>query len=329
MDYLGVDISQKTIDAALLLGEKVKYKRCSNDLEGFDSLLLWLKQHSTGELRICMEATGKYWEALAEYLTDKKLFVSVCNPAQVKGFGKSELQRAKTDKLDAALIARFCRALTPVQWHPMDKQQRALRDMQRYTENLTAQRVQEHNRLKSGRLEKIVKLAIEEHLSYLDSKIKELETEMLTMVRSNQHMQEDFSLLTSIKGVGPATAIMFLGELGSAKGFTNARALEAFCGVAPRLFESGTSIRARSRMSKVGSSSVRKFLYMPALAASRCNPIFTAFKKRLKAAGKPGRVIICAIMRKLLRLMFAVLKSRKPFDPAYISRFNTHEPVLL
>ena len=205
----------------------------------------------------------------------------------------------------------------------MSEQQRALRDIRRYVETLNASKVQEVNRLKSGRIDPMVRAEIEDLIRILNAKIKNLTTVMLAIIRSHQQLHEDFVLLTSIPGVGPLTAIIFLGELGSAAGFKNARALEAYCGVAPRLFNSGTSVRGKSRMSKIGSSFVRKSLYMPALSASIYNPAFTKFKNRMTEAKKPGRVIICAIMRKLIRLMFTILKSRKPFDPTHVSDHKT------
>jgi transposase len=147
-----------------------------------------------------------------------------------------------------------------------------------------------------------------------------MEVEILELVESHAKLRRDFMLLTSIIAVGQPTAVTFLGELSCAKHFSNSRELEVFCGIAPRLFESGSSVRSRSKMSKVGNSRIRKALYMPALCAMRTNPILIDFASRLKAAGKPGKVVVGAVMRKLLRIMFAVLKTGKPFEIEFKSQ---------
>jgi transposase len=151
--------------------------------------------------------------------------------------------------------------------------------------------------------------AIGQHIEYLDNEIETLETEILKLIHRYTKLSRDYDLLTSIIGIGQTAAVTFLGELSAASNFTSSRQLEVFCGVTPRLFESGSSVRARSRMSKVGNSRMRKALYMPALCALRTNPVLREFAARLKAAGKPGKVVVGAIMRKLLRIMFAVLKA--------------------
>lgn len=144
-----------------------------------------------------------------------------------------------------------------------------------------------------------VQLAIEQHLAYLDREIETLESEMFDFIVSHQKLTRDYQLLTSIPGVGQNTAVTFLGELSAAANFATSRELEVFCGIAPRLHESGSSVRSRSKM----NSRMRKALYMPALCALRMNPTLRDFAARLKSAGKPGRVIVCAVMRKLLRIM--------------------------
>lgn len=187
--------------------------------------------------------------------------------------------------------------------------------MQRYVEALKENRARESNRIQSSAvIDERVHRAIQEHIDYLDRQIEQLETEILDYIGAHKKLRHDFELLTTIIGVGQTTAVTFLGELSCATNFETGRQLEVFCGIAPRLFESGSSVRSRSKMSKVGNPRVRKALYMPAICAMRLNPALSEFAQRLKAAGKPGRVVVCAVMRKLLRIMFAVLKSGKPFD---------------
>jgi transposase len=159
-----------------------------------------------------------------------------------------------------------------------------------------------------------------DHIEYLERQISAMEKEMLKFIQSHSQLDRNFRLLTSIIGVGQTTAVTYLGELSAATHFASGRQLEVFCGIAPRLFESGSSVRSRTKMSKVGNSRIRKALYMPAVAALRSNPALREFALRLKAKGKPGKVVVCAVMRKLLRIMFAVLKSGKPFDVEFKSQ---------
>jgi len=315
MYQVGIDISKTKFDACLLIDGKTKAKTFGNSFEGFNGLISWLAEHGATPAHVCMEGTGRLWEPLAEFLAERKYLVSVVNPVRIKGFAQSEMRRSKTDKIDAKIIARFCRAQTPTSWVPAPPEIKALRDMQRYVEVLKDNKARESKRLGSSAvIDERVHRAIQEHIAYLDRQIEALETEIFDLIEAHEKLNRDFGLLITIIGVGQTTAATFIGELAGATTFGTSRQIEVFCGIAPRLFESGSSVRSRSRMSKVGNARVRKALYMPALAAMRTNPVLRDFADRLRAAGKPGRVVVCAVMRKLLRIMFAVLKSGQAFD---------------
>lgn len=314
MNQLGIDISKTKFDACLLLDTKISAKTFGNSYYGFAALVEWLREQEAGDVHVCMEGTGKLWEPLAEYLHAEKFLVSIVNPMRIKGYAQSEMRRSKTDKIDAKIIGRFCRTQSPSAWVPPPAETKAIRDMQRYLDELKENRAQEDNRLKSGVMHFRVQEAIEQHIEYLDKEIDSLEAEILELVATQPRLRHCYMLLTSIDGVGQNTAVTFLGELNAAANFTSARELEVFCGVAPRLYESGSSVKSRSKMSKVGNSRVRHALFMPALSALRSNPTLREFADRLRAAGKPGKVIVGAVMRKLLRYMFAVVKTGKPFD---------------
>lgn len=325
MHQLGIDISKTKFDACLLLDNKTTSKTFGNSYDGFQALITWLSEQSAGSVHVCMEGAGKLWIPLAEYLHSRNFPVSVVNPMRISGFAKSDLRRSKTDKIDAKIIARFCRAQNPSVWVPPPVEIAAIRDMQRYLDELKTNRTQECNRLTAGVIHPRVQRAIEQHIEYLDKEIDSIEEEILAFIRSHEKLRRDFVLLTSIIGVGQNTAVTFLGELSGATQFSTSREVEVFCGVVPRVFESGSSVRSRSKMSKVGNSRLRTALYMPALCAMHQNPPLREFAARLKAAGKPGRVVVGAVMRKLLRIMFAVLKSGRPFDTEYHSNRPTIE----
>ena len=320
MNQLGIDISKTKFDACLLLDEKPIFRTFGNSYEGFNTLVTWLEEKGSLPVHICMEGTGKLWEPLAYFLHEHKFLVSVVNPARIKGFAQSDMRRSKTDKNDAKVIARFCRAQNPIAWVPPSAEIKTIRDMQRYCDALKRDRTREINRLQSGVMDILVQRSIERHIDYLDQEINLIEDEILELIASSKSLRKDFMLLTSIDGVAQNTAVTFLSELHTAKLFSSSRQLEIFCGITPRQFESGSSIRLRSKISKVGNSRIRSALYMPAMSAMRSNPVLREFALRLKANGKPGRVVVVAVMRKLLRIMFAVLKSGKPFDVGFKSK---------
>src|SRR5581483_4194774 len=243
MDYLGVDISKTKFDVCLLTDQKTRLRAFDNDLEGFQALLNWLASHTAAPVHVCMEGTGRLWEPLAEFLTGKVAVVSVVNPACVKGFADSELRRSKSDTIDAKIIARFCRAQTPRAWTPPEPAVKAIRDLQRYIDALKVDCVREGNRLKSGVLTDTVVESIERHLSFLTEEIESLQKRLHQMVASAETVAQDYELVTSIIGVGEVTAITVLGEIASVQKFETARELEVFVGIAPRVFQSGSSVR--------------------------------------------------------------------------------------
>jgi transposase len=136
VSVLGIDISKQKFDAALIADGKTKHKTCKNSADGFETLVLWLEKQGVQKVHVCLKATGSYGEDLATYLHDTGHVVSVVNPARIKGFGQSELIRSKTDKIDAALIARFCMVMKPGPWIPPSREIRSLRALVRRVDSL-------------------------------------------------------------------------------------------------------------------------------------------------------------------------------------------------
>lgn len=320
MRYCGVDISKDKFDAELIKegAEKGKRRQFENNPSGVAAFVSWLKNSSDDPIHVCMEATGKLWEPLAETLLEAGVKTSVVNPLKIKGFASSELRRSKTDSIDAQVIGRFCKVHNPPVWVAPASLQKQIRDNQRYLCCIKEMRTQEKNRLQAGVLGARVKAEIEAHIAYLDQRVEAMEAEILELVRSDKELSCKYDLLDSIKGVGQATAVTFLSEI-IVENFGCARDLEVFCGIAPRSFESGSSVHRRKKISKVGNRWIRAILFMPALSAKSSNPQMKEFAQRLKNSGKPKKVVICAVMRKLLRLMYVVLTTGKPYDPTYCS----------
>jgi transposase len=312
---LGIDISKLKYDVALLKDTKLKHKKFPNNPKGFVALFEWLVHHEAVSAHACMEATGIYSEALSEFLHGRGMTVSIVNPARIKGFAQSELLRSKTDKVDAGLIARFCAAMDPEQWHPLPVEIRELRDLVRRLEALNQMHQQERNRLEGA--SEMITSHLQHHLTFLAQEIKQLKTQIQNHIDKHPDLKHRKELLESIPGIGKATINVILSEFGEITQFRNAKALAAFIGVAPKVRQSGTSLRPRATMSKMGRSSLRKAFFMPALVALRYNPLIVELKKRLTAAGKSKMAIVGAAMRKLVHIIYGVLKNGIPFDENY------------
>jgi len=311
---VGIDIAKKKFDVALLLGEKTKSGAFHNTPAGFAIFARWLTRHGVERAHVCMEATGTYGEELALYLHDAGHVVSVVNPVKIKGFAQSELSRTKTDKADAALIARFCRAMKPEAWEPPAPELKKLQALVRRLEELNGMLTQERNRLATAN--EVVKPSIEGVLRHLQDEIKNTQQLISDHIDQNPKLRANRDLLQSIPGIGPTTSSMILAEFGDVERFGDARHMASFCGLTPRHRQSGSSVRGKSRLSKTGSSRIRKGLYMPALVAMKHNPVVAALRERLQGYGKCNMVIVGAAMRKLVHIIFGVLKNGRPFDPA-------------
>lgn len=312
---LGIDIAKLKFDVALGVGRRPQQATFDNDANGFVSLARWLEKHQVARVHACMEATGRYGEALAEALHENGHTVSVVNPARIKKYADSQLKRHKTDAQDALVILDFAQTQQVQVWRPPEENQRKLREMTRYHDQLKTMRKQEANRLSAGVLCPEVTGPIEQHIAYLDQQIELLEAQIQGHLTHHQLLQEKQALLTTIPGIGALTAARLLAEIGDVTVFDSAKQLAAYAGLTPSQHESGSSVRRRAQMSKMGRSSLRKHLYMPALAAYRWNPAIKALRQRLLAKGKHKMVIVGAAMRKLLHIVYGVLKSGRPFDP--------------
>jgi len=316
MDVLGIDLAKLSFDVTLLLSTgKQHYASFSNSAEGFQALQDWLVQHQISQLHACMEATNIYWEALATWLHAQGYRVSVVNPARIKGYAQATMQRNKTDKLDSAVIASFCAKHCPSAWEPASEEQRRLRALVRHRADLLQTHLQQHNRLRDA-TDTLVKASLETLLAAIASELAEVERRINEQLAAQSTMQTNLSLLTSIVGIGAITAAKLLSEFGELEKYESAKAAAADAGLTPSHYESGTSVRRRPKMSKIGKAGIRAALYWPAITALRCCPAIKAFAERLAAKGKPKKVIIGAVMRKLVHICYGVLKHQTPYDPA-------------
>src|SRR5262245_42327147 len=308
----------RKFDVALLRPEeKYRSKSFANTPAGHAALLAWVARQHTGAIHACLEATGTYGEALATTMADAGYVVSVVNPAVIDAYRRSQLTRTKTDPADARLIARYGARERPPQWTPLPREVRELQALVRRLDALEGMRTQERNRLSADPSDPAVRASIQHVIDVLDDEMRTLRERIHQHFDDHPDLREQRDLLTSIPGIGEATAAILLAEFGDWTRFRRAQSSAAFAGLTPRQRESGDSIHGQARLSKLGASAIRKALYFPALTAMRFNPIARALHDRLLARGKHKMVIVGAIMRKLVHLAFGVLKHHQPFRADY------------
>jgi len=318
---VGIDVSKRKLDIAMLANSKIKSKVFDNTPVGHHELNQWLLERGAGQqhTHICMEATGPYSEAVAIALVESGWCVSVVNPARIKGFAQGELARNKTDRADASLLARFCAAMRPSLWTPPSAEWRELRGWVDRLQALKEMHQQESNRLEahvaSGQAFLVEEVQI--HLDWLMQQIGALEQNIDDHINRHPELKHDAELLHSIPGIGNTTVAKVLAYAGNVRRFANAKALAAFIGVTPRQRLSGTSVKGRTMMSRTGHADLRRALYMPGLVARRHNPVLRAFGDRLSATGLAPKAVVGAVMRKLAHLIYGVIKSGQPFDASF------------
>lgn len=314
---VGIDLAKAKFDVVVQAGTLTRHKVFAQGPQSAQQVLRWLRRYNLTQAHFCMEATGTLGDELAADLHTAGQVVSIINPVALKAFRQTTRTRTKTDKTDAGLLARYCRLHQPAIWEPPAPEFRQLQALERRLEALQAMRQQELNRLSSGVRAEAVTTSIHTILTALEAEIAHVERLITAHLQASPDLQQQHDLLCSIKGVGTATARKVLAECGDLRRFPSARQLAAFAGVTPREFQSGSSVRGKPRMSKVGSAQLRKALFFPAIVAKRFNPIIQPFCQRLADRGKHKLAIIGAAMRKLLHLMFGVIHSNRPFDPNF------------
>jgi transposase len=320
---LGIDVAKETLDIALSDGYRLQHGQFANTEKGHMQIEYWLRERSATNVHVCMEATGQYGDKVAEYLYTQGFSVSVVNPARIKHYANSKLRRNKTDKADAQLIAEYCVREKPAFWTPPPASFKELQALVRHLEDLQGLKRQEANRLQSGVRSTFVLDNLTSICDYLDEQIRNTKREIQEHINRHNELKRMQELLITIPGIGKLTASKLLGEIRNVVDFQSARQLAAYAGLTPRNFLSGTSVHKKSRLSKTGNTNLRKALYMPAVVAKRRNPIIRSFCERLSQNGLQPMEVIGAAMRKLLHLVFGILKTGRPFDPNYLNLVQT------
>lgn len=312
---LGIDISKDKFDVCLRPAGSSEGGRhraqFDNGAGGFKKLRRWLAQQSVGQLHACLEATSRYGDALALFLHEHQQVVSVVNPRRIRHYADSRLVRTQNDPLDAEIIADFCATQDPRPWQPAPAEVRQLQDLTRLRQFFVAQsqRLQNRGHTETPALARLVR----RQLRQTRKAIQELETQIEGHLAAHEALAHQVALVDSISGIGLITAATAVAELPPVQRLEHAGAAVALAGLDPRKKDSGSSVRGKAHLSKMGSRPLRSALYMAAVAALTHNPLVRAQGERLAARGHSGKTIVCAAMRKLVRLIYGVLKTGQPF----------------
>jgi transposase len=304
--FIGIDVSKAHLDIAVRPSQE--RRTMENTSQGIAALVEWLR--GLKPTLIVLEATGGLETAVTIALAAAELPVAVINPRQVRDFAKSVGKLAKTDKIDAAMLARFAEAIRPEVRQLPDAQTQQLQAVLVRRRQLIEMLVAEKNRLPLTHA--TVKPRIKEHIAWLEQELEQIDQELHELLQASAAWREQERLLCSVKGVGPVTSTTLLADLPEL-GHLNRKKIAALVGVAPFNRDSGKMRGKRAIWG--GRACVRNVLYMAALSASRHNPVIRDFYDRLIQAGKLPKVAIVACMRKLLTILNAILHSGKPFQP--------------
>ena len=305
--YVGIDVSKDSLDVAVVpSGEQRQF---SNDEAGHCKLLSKLLKLAPA--LIVMEPTGGLEAPLAGVLAAEGLAVAVVNARQIRDYARAAGRLAKTDKLDAEIIAKFAEKMQPEPRALRDEESQEIKEMVSRRRQLVEMLRAEKNRLAIAR--KVMKPSILAHIKWLEQEIDSLDRTLRQQIENSPIWREKDNLLKSIPGVGPVTAATLLAELPEL-GSLNRRQIASLSGVAPFNQDSG-SMKGKRRIWG-GRASVRSALYMAALVGTRYNPVIRAFYIRLLEKGKAKKVALVACMRKLLTILNSMIRYRKVWNYA-------------
>jgi transposase len=334
---VGIDISMDKFNVCVKLldgKERIKIlgtRSFANNKEGFKELIQWVLKRCKEdcELKFIMEATGSYFEDLAYFLYEKNYFVSVVLPNKIKHFAKSLNVKTKTDKMDSDLIAQVGieRSLEP--WKPMSPQYRKLRDLTRELQSVKKEKARALCQLHAmkhshDKLEKVLKLK-EEQILFHEGQIREIESEIKSIVRSDKELKERLKKIEKVKGLRLITILTIICETNGFLLFNSIRQVISYAGMDVRQNESG-NFKGKTKISKKGNARIRSILYMPAMSATKYEPNIKNIYERIneKNPGTKQKGMVAG-MRKLLMLIFVLWKRNEEYNPNYIWGNKNHD----
>lgn len=314
--FTGIDISKQTFDCSITTEDgKIEAKKMSNNLKGFEKL----KSLLPVDAQVVMEASGPYYFKLATYLYQHHIRVSVVNPLVIRRFCQMRMIRTKTDKKDASMIRAYGETEKPTLWQPDEPNITKLKQLNAAIELMDKAITASSNQIQAFKEmpdtdAKLIKALEKNRAANIKAKEK-LEKEMEQVAITNY--ATSYTALQTIPGIGPKSSAILIAVTGNFKKFSNYKQLIAYVGLNPRIFESGTSVKGRGHICKMGTSRLRKLLYLCSWSAKRHNIYCKEMYLRLKAKAKPEKVIKVAMACKLLRQAFAVGKYQSSFKINY------------
>lgn len=316
VNVAGIDISKKFFDVFMIAGGEHQQKQFSNDAAGIKAAAQWLKK----EVHCVMEVTGCYYMRLALYLHQHGFRVSVVNPLVIKRFSQMRLIRAKTDKADANMITQYALTEQPEPWTPPQQYSVTLQQLDGISEQLSKQHTALTNQLEaftqSGMMEKGTKQFLHKSLKLIRQQQHSVEKKTDELIR--KYHGEMITCLTTIPGLGNKTAAMLIVITDGFKKFSSHKQLSAYVGISPRIFESGSSIRGKAKVCKMGMSRIRALLYVCAWSAKRCNKACKELYDRLLQKGRAKKQALIAVANKLLKQAFAIAISNEKYIDNYV-----------
>ena len=330
MFVLGIDIGKDDLYVRLLettvqgSTTKGQIRVFPNSHVGYQSLRDWLaaEQARPEVTSVVMEATGVYWERVAMALHTALFAVSVVNAAQIKFFARSTLRRGKTDAMDAEIIARYGATMHPARWVPTEKSLSELRalihERDTVVELMTIEKSRQHALDHRHEANPIALQLSRDRMSLLCTQLEQVNVAISTLIAVPGELQKQVNLLASVPGIGSLTAAILLTETHHLDRLSSARQWAAYAGLSPAPRQSG-AMQSKTHISKIGNARLRRALYLSALSASRLKNVLGDFYRHLVNKGKPKKLALIALARKILCVCFAVLRSGHPFDLTFRS----------
>lgn len=313
MIHVGIDVSSRKLDLAVKENDKWLQAGFENSNKGHLAIVRYIRKRAKSAI-VCVEATGIYHLELCLALHEAKdIQVTVLNPRASKSFAMAMMQRSKTDVTDARVLAEYTERMICIPWQPPRQAIWDLRAIARRTDVLTRQRAAERNRLHASR-SALISSDIEVNIRHLQRRIDQLQGKASEPIEHDNELLQTFTLITTISGIAEASAIRIMGEILMLPKDMKARQWVAHAGLDPRSFESGSSVKKKTRISKVGNAHLRHALYMPALSASAHDKYIRLFREKLAERGKTPMQGVVAVMRKLLHTIHGVLKNKAPYN---------------
>jgi transposase len=314
--FTGIDISKQTFDCSITKEDgTIETKKMGNNLKGFEKLKTLLPSDAV----VVMEASGAYYFKLATYLHGQNIKVCVVNPLVIRRFCQMRMIRTKTDRKDASMIREYGLTEHPSLWQPDEPSITKLKQLNAAIELMDKGITASKNQLEAFKempdTDADLIKALEKNMETNMKAKEKLEVEMEKVAITNY--SASYKALQTIPGIGPKSSAIIIAVTGNFEKFSNYKQLIAYVGLNPRVFESGTSVKGRGHICKMGTSRLRKLLYLCSWSAKRHNVYCKEMYERLKAKAKPERVIKIAIACKLLRQAFAVGKSQTNFKINY------------